>query len=266
MTGRTRTSTFRGGGYEIASSRPYRPGDSVRSIDWKASARLSSARSTDDFIVREHFSEDSPRVVVFADRRPAMSLYPADLPWLHKPGAVASAGRLIVDSALEAHGLPGYLDLADPRSPRWLPPRDSANAAAIRDRELPRIAYTAPPDNLSKGLRHLASARRDIPVGSFVFVLSDFIEPPRRAAWRTASALGWDVVPVIVQDPHWEQSFPDISGVAVPLALPGRCELRPVRLTRSETAGRRAANEQRLACLLQDFAELRLDPVLLSSD
>ena len=84
--GGTQTSPFRGGGYEIASSRPYRPGDSVRAIDWKASARMSSARWTDDFVVREHFSEDPPRVVVFADRRPAMSLYPADLPWLHKPG------------------------------------------------------------------------------------------------------------------------------------------------------------------------------------
>ncbi len=195
-----------------------------------------------------------------------MALYPAHLPWLHKPGAVAAAGRLIVDSALEAQGLPGYLDLADPHSPRWLPPRDAGKAAAIRDRELRRTAYTAPENNLLRGLQHLATARRDLPVGSFVFVLSDFIEPPPHAAWRTVTALGWDVVPVIVQDPRWEQSFPDISGVVLPLAAPGRCELRPVRLTRKETADRRAANERRLACLLRNFAELRLDPVLLSSD
>lgn len=257
---------LRGGGYEIASSRPYRPGDSIRSIDWKASARVSSARRSDDFIVREHFSEESPRVVVFADRQPTMSLYPPEMPWLHKPEAVAVAGRLIVDSAVTAQGFPGYLDLADPRSPRWLPPRTPDDAPAIRERELVRAAYTAPPDGLTLGLRHLARARQALPVGSFVFVLSDFLVPPAPAAWRTASELGWDVVPVIVQDPRWEQSFPDVSGMALPLAAPGGLRPRPVHLTRREAIARKEANERRLDALLHTFRELRLDPVVLSSD
>ncbi len=257
--GRERTSTHRGTGYEMASSRPYQPGDSMHAIDWGASARLSSARDSDEFIVREYFSEESPRVVVFADRRPAMRLYPPELPWLRKPAAVTAAGRMIVDSTIAAQGLPGYLDLADPHAPRWLPPRKQGDAIRIRDRELPRTAWTAPEDNLALGFRHFVRAHNDLPRGTFVFVLSDFLEPPPAALWRMAAEQGWDVVPVIVQDPRWEQSFPDVGGLMLPVAS------GPVRLTRREATQRRRANEDRLRALLDGFAALDVDPVLLSS-
>jgi uncharacterized protein (DUF58 family) len=265
LLGGTQRSTYRGTGYETASSRPYRRGDSMRAIDWSASARLSSARQADEFIVREHFAEDSLRVVVFVDRSPTMSLYPSELPWLHKPDAVAAAGRMIVDSAIAGQALSGYLDLAEPRRPRWLPPRRQQNAIRIRDRELRLAAYTAPPDNLALGLRHLAHARRDIPAGSFVFVLSDFLTAPAPAVWQTASGLGWDLVPVIFQDRRWEQSFPDVAGFALPFASPDR-DFEVVRLTRRETAARRNANERRFAGLLRSFASLDIDPVLVSSN
>ena len=258
LIGGTRRSVHRGGGFEIVSSRTYRRGDSVRSIDWKASARMSSARHADDFIVREHFAEDRPRVVLVVDRRPSMSLYPAGLPWLHKPAAVLVAGRMIVESALAAQGYPGYLDFADAHRPRWLPPNRRENAAAIRETELSRSAYTAPQDALLRSLRHLERARADVPAGSFVFVLSDFLAAPAPAAWRVALALGWDLVPVIVQDATWEQSFPAVSGFLLPLE-------KPIRLTRREVDERRTSNEQRLAGLAETFGALEIDPVFLSS-
>ena len=40
----TMRSVRRGRGTEVAGSRPYRPGDDIRTIDWASSARLSSAR------------------------------------------------------------------------------------------------------------------------------------------------------------------------------------------------------------------------------
>ena len=39
----------------------------MRLIDWAASARLSAARDADAFVVRERFSDESPRVVVVTD-------------------------------------------------------------------------------------------------------------------------------------------------------------------------------------------------------
>ncbi|MDX6514910.1 MAG: hypothetical protein QOH73_576 [Gaiellaceae bacterium] len=265
ISGGTRTSSHRGSGYEIASSRLYRRGDSMRSIDWAASARLSSARDQDEFVVRDTFAEESPRAVVFADRRPGMALYPAELPWLHKPAAVMAAGRLIVASALAARGLAGYLDLADGR-PHWIPPRNREDAVRIRERDLRRAAFTAPSDNLRRGLHHLERARHDLPSGSFVFVLSDFLRCPPEPAWRGALSHGWDVVPVIVQDPRWEQSFPQAAGMALPVHDQESGAALLVRLTRREVAARGQANERRLAELRRLFTSLDLDPVVLSTE
>jgi len=230
--GRERTSTHRGDGYEMASSRPYQPSDNMRAIDWAASARLSSARNSDEFIVRENFAEESPRVVLFVDRRPAMRLYPPELPWLHKPAAVAVAGRMIVDSVLAAQGLAGYLDLAEPHAPRWLPPRRRLDAPRIREHELLRTAWTAPEDNLALGFRHFVQARHDLPRGTFVFVLSDFLEPPPAALLRMAAELSWDVVPVIVQTR---------AGSSRSRISAGSCSPSPRRPERPGRYGSRAA-------------------------
>jgi uncharacterized protein (DUF58 family) len=265
IAGGTRTSSHRGSGYEIASSRLYQRGDSMRSIDWSASARLSSARQEDQFVVRDTFAEESPRAVVFVDRRPAMALYPRDLPWLHKPVAITVAGRMIIASALAARGLAGYLDFGD-GTPRWVPPRSRQDASRIREGDLPHRPFHAPADTLLHGLRHLERTRHDLPTGSFVFVLSDFLRVPGETAWRAALGHGWDVVPVIIQDPRWEQSFPRAAGMALPVRDAETGAPLLVRLGRREVAARRIANERRLAELRAFFAALDLDPVLLSSE
>ena len=85
-------SRRRGSGAEIASSRPYRRGDARRLIDWAASARLSTARGTDEFVVRDHFAEDAVRIVIVVDQSPSMALFPDWLPWLDKRGCSARGG------------------------------------------------------------------------------------------------------------------------------------------------------------------------------
>jgi uncharacterized protein (DUF58 family) len=125
------TSLRRGGRADIASSRPYRPGDHFRTIDWKSSARLSSARNDDEFVVRERFADEMPCVVIVADRRPEMALYPRDLPWLEKRAALRAVAAVLVASALDQRALVAYLD-----DKRWEPPRAQASAwqAGISDR------------------------------------------------------------------------------------------------------------------------------------
>ena len=88
-----RASRRRGTGSEIASTRTYRRGDAIRLVDWAASARLSTARGTDEFIVRDHYAEDAVRVMVVFDRSPSMALCPDGFPWLHKRDAVRARGR-----------------------------------------------------------------------------------------------------------------------------------------------------------------------------
>ena len=251
-------SVRRGAGSDVAGSRPYRPGDDARKIDWPASARLSLARGGDEFVVREHFAEEAPRVVVVADRAPSMSLYPE--PWLSKPDVVKAAIALITASAAAVRSFVGYFDYAEGR-PYWVPPR-SQRGLAQRAGSRP---FAAPPDALTRSLLDLERRRRDLPAGSFVFLLSDFLLPPPRETWLRAVRRRWDVVPVLIQDPVWEQSFPDVGGIVVPFVDPGTGELRPAALTSVEAARLRAQNEDRREELVRLLRTLDLDPVLLSS-
>ncbi|MDQ3778731.1 MAG: DUF58 domain-containing protein [Actinomycetota bacterium] len=262
-------SARRGTGSDVAGSRPYQPGDDVDTIDWAASARLSSARGRDEFIVRERYAEEAPRVVIVCDRRPAMALYPPELPWLSKPRAMVEAGTLIADSAAKARGLVGYLDFATANGngagPFWRPPHAQQEFWRAKESHLRFPAFGAPEDNLDRAFEFIAPHRRSLPAGTFVFVLSDFIAGPSEEAWAKLVELPWEVVPVVIQDPVWEQSFPDVASVVVPLLDPRTGRLKLVRLSRKEARERRARHEARLAGTLAELEALGLDPVLVSS-
>ena len=254
-------SARRGIGSDVAGSRPYRPGDDIDAIDWNASARLSLARGGDEFIVREFYAEESPRVVALCDRRPAMSLFPPGLPWLCKPEAAAHSLKLISDSALAARAYVGYLDHAADAA-YWQPPRSQRELQALGAFDRP---FGGPGDPLVRGLDYLARQRRDAPAGTFVFVVSDFVVAPDRDVWLRAVERRWDVVPVVLQDPLWERSFPDVAGIVVPFAELEMGGVRYARLTDAEVAARREGNERRWADLVALFRSLDIEPVVVSS-
>jgi Protein of unknown function DUF58 len=105
---------------------------------------------------------------------------------------------------------------------------------------------------------------RRLGAGSIVFLVSDFLSFPPEEAWVDATARSWDVVPVVVQDPLWERSFPDVGGVSVPFAdVEGN--VRPVRMSATEAAERRAANEARFEDIIGRLEDLGLDPVVLDT-
>ena len=246
----------RGHGHDIIGHRTYEPGDPVTTIDWFASARLSAATGGDEFVVRDHAADEAPRVAIAVDRRPAMALYPDELPWLHKPDALREALTAIVVSALAARADIGGLDFAGGET-WWLAPGRRDRARLLLDRT---ADFDAPDDSVERALAFLGRHRADLPAGSFVFVLSDFLAPPPREAWRDPVLRGLDVVPVVVQDPVWEQSFPDVGGVAVPVAGVGA-----VRLSRRQADERRRANEARRAELLAELEAAGARPVTVST-
>jgi DNA-binding MarR family transcriptional regulator len=55
----------------------------------------------------------------------------------------------------------------------------------------------------------------------------------------------------VIQDPVWEQSFPDVSGIVVPLRDPRSGRITHVRLTKKERLRRRRANEEQPLALLE---------------
>lgn len=252
-------SVRRGSGSDVAGSRPYRPGDNVDTIDWAASAKLSLATGEEQFIVRERFAEEAPRLVVLVDRRPSMSLFPPPYPWLSKPDAVRTAIKLISDSGIAARAFMGYLDFGDGRA-FWRPPSSQKELEEQEGRP-----FAAPADALARALQHLVDHRRDLPSGTFVFVLSDFLDGVDHDLWRRALERRWDVVPVVVQDAVWERTFPDVSGIVVPFIDPATRRVRHAMLSAAEVEERRRANEQRFEAIVSRFRQLDMEPVVLSS-
>jgi uncharacterized protein (DUF58 family) len=249
-------SVRRGVGSDVASTRKYEPGDDVAWMDWAASAKLSAARGTDEFIVRERFADEAPRVVVLCDRRPSMSIEASLLRPLDKPRAILAALELIGASASAARSLTGYLDYAE-GEPYWRPPRSERLApTGTFDR-----AFHAPPDTIERGLDFLGEHRRDLPTQAFVFVLSDFLTPLDAGAWERALEHNWELVPVVLQDPLWERTFPDVGGVSVVYADPAGGRAAPIYLSRREAARLRTEHEARWDELVRQFRTLGIEPV-----
>jgi uncharacterized protein (DUF58 family) len=253
-------SVRRGPGSDVAGSRPYLPGDDVDTIDWHATARLSSARASDEFVVRERFAEEAPRVVIVSDRRPEMGLYPPELPWLSKPDAMRVVIDLLAESAVRARGFVGYVDCGDDE-PFWHPPGSQTSFWEVRDGRVCDDLFRGGEDNVTRSFDYLEQLPSRVPSGSFVFVISDFLVSPTPDVWAMALERNWDVVPVVIQDPVWEQSFPDVASVVVPMADPSTGRLSYVRLTATEVRERRAANQSRRLRLLADLEAAGLDPI-----
>jgi hypothetical protein len=94
-------------------------------------------------------------------------------------------------------------------------------------------------------------------------MVSDFLGSLEPASRATLRKLGPDIVPVIIQDPIWERSFPDVPGVLLPTVDVATGEPRPVRLSRRETRARKDQHEQRYAELAGRFRRAGMDPVTL---
>lgn len=201
----------------------------MRQIDRRASARLSLAFDRDEFVVRDLYAEEATHVVLVEDTRPSMRLYPAGLPWLRKPVAVAETLRLLAASA--------------PRS------RCQFRRSPTRD--------------LAACLDVLVRAR--LASGSFVFVVSDFLDCPLPDLLTVAGERRWDLIPVVVQDATWERSFPDVARMPLRIFDPEDAAPRPAYLTRRECRSLRAANEQRFSNMLSRARDHGLDPIVLSS-
>ena len=193
-----------------------------------------------------------------------MGLFPDWLPWLDKQAALREAGRLIIASGAATNALTGFA-ATGARSSQLMPTRRDRDHLRAIEQQLSLGTIDGPPDSLDRSLELLLRRAGTVLPGTFVFVLSDFLPPPLTSLLRDAVVAGWDVVPVVVQDPVWEQSFPDLAGVTLPLVHPDGGAPMLVRLRRKEAHERREANERRSVRLREALLGLDLVPVSITS-
>jgi hypothetical protein len=212
--------------------------------------------------VREFFAQRAPRAVIVCDRRPSLGIYGAPLPWLDKPAAIGSIVELVGVSARAAHGDLGLVT-STASGPLYVPPGRAPSIAWLVDRATSRAE--APPGALARSLELLLRRRAALSVGTFVFVVSDFLESVPARVWARLRGLGCDVTALVVQDPVWEQSFPRIGGVVVPFVAPGSTQGTDVWITRRRARELSAANEGRLTETMERFRRLGCDPVVVGT-
>ena len=255
-------SQRRGVGYDYRGPRHWEPGDDMHQLDHKTTMRQSAFKQSFDPWIREHHADVSLRAVVIVDRSPRMQRYPIWSPWLKKPEAIVRVGSVVVASAKHAGAFVGYLDFADwakDQEPFWRPPNQETEAAKIIEKYLPHKHFTAPNTTLNDAFLFLLGLSRDLPQESFVFVLSDFLAIPDRELFQEV-VNRWDTIPVVIQDPVLEASFPVWKEgiMPIPAFLPG--SPKTARGSRKQ----RQEHEQRLAAIREMFYELGLVPVFVN--
>jgi uncharacterized protein (DUF58 family) len=252
-------STFRGSGIEFDDIRPYQPGDDVRSIDWKR-----TARSGEPFIktyVEERelslmFAVDTSRTLDFGSRE------------FTKREVAAQMVALLSYVAARQHDRVG-LTLFGPEVQLSLAPKKGAGAVARVVREVLAARPTAGTTSFATVLEHCA---RTLSRHSLLFFLSDFAVPELAAPgplpeWRHHLIdLGGrhDVVLARVTDPF--EVEPPESGW---LTLEGQGDRRRLDVDTRSRAARlawRREAEARQAAVAGLAARTGLDLIELSTE
>jgi uncharacterized protein (DUF58 family) len=180
----SRLTRLRGRGIDFAEVRPYQPGDDVRSIDWRVTARKAKVHT-------KVFREERERpTLVAVDQRHAM--YFGSRVRL-KSVAAAEAAALLAWHAVDAGDRVGGLVFDDVHETLVRPRRDPrtvvhllgvlARATAALAGGRPSAAPASAEVSLNRALDHLLRAAR---TGYRIYLLSDFAGLDAAATRRLA--------------------------------------------------------------------------------
>ena len=185
-------SRFRGRGMEFDESRVYQPGDDVRNMDWRVTARAGAPHV-------KLFREERERPVwLLVDLGPRMRF---GTRVAFKSVTAARAAALLAWAAADRGDRVGGLVFDETRH------RELRPAARVRGvLPLLRALSTAPDPLVNKGFLGLADAAarlvRLVRPGSLVFLLSDFAGVSRHdSTWLSQLAAGSELVLTLIRDP-----------------------------------------------------------------
>ena len=198
-------SAFRGRGMEYHESRPYQPGDDIRAIDWRVTARSGTTHTK---IYREERERpvllwlDLSQSMFFATRNCFKSVLAAKLAALLAWSSVQHGDRL------------GYLVFSEQQHSEFRPARGKHTVLNFIQQLVAHPAWDRDLEvqpNANTGLRALTRLRQVTRPGSLVIMLSDFrfVDDACRAQ-LVQLARHNDVLMIHVLDP-FERELP-VSG------------------------------------------------------
>jgi len=196
-------SSFRGSGIEFEEVRPYQPGDDVRTIDWKVTARTGEPH------VKTYTEERQLRLHLVADTSPSMDFGSGEA---SKREVVAEAVALMAGAAAQQRDLVG-LDLFSEGRERHVRP-EAGRSQVLRVLG----ALMAEPSKPSTGaglLATLEALERVLTRHGVLVVLSDFrgLDDAPWAEVAARLARRHDLLFVRVTDP-FEEQLPDVGWLA----------------------------------------------------
>ena len=161
-------SPFRGRGMEFDESRPYQPGDDIRNIDWRVTARTGKTHT-------KLFREERERpVFVWIDLRRPMHFATRGR---YKSVLAAQLGALVAWSALYNGDRVGGVIFSEREHHELKPQRGRAAVLRLVNRIVNEPSWTLPPapepdtHSLERALQRLRRVARP---GSLIFLISDF--------------------------------------------------------------------------------------------
>lgn len=250
-------STFRGSGIEFEEVRPYQPGDDVRAIDWKVTARARKAHIKtyrEERQLRVHLCVDASASMDFGSAESTKREKAAELAALL--GAAAENNRDLVSLDLFAGGQLEHL------------PAASGSGQTLRILRAVMGSRGSGSADLSSAIEAMEQTLRR---HALVFVVSDFRLPADEDWWSPLARLSrtQDVVCARVVDP-FERELPAIGRVRMLDSESGRevevdTSSRRVRRRWAELAAERDA-AFRDACQRARATALELDTSASSAD
>jgi len=240
-------SVFKGRGMEFSEVRPYQPGDDVRAIDWKRTARMGV-----------------PFVKQFVEERDLNVFFVVDVSGSLRFGSRAVTKRelaaevtaLLAFAALRNHDRVGAALVSD-RMLRFLRPERRRNQVLRLVHEI--LAWPARgTTDLERGLGAALSNLRQRAV---LFVVSDFVGSIPESALKRAAGRH-DVVVLDLVDPR-DLELPAVGAVALEDAETGRIALVDGRRVTELELRRQHAEREKLDRLLD---QLGIDRLILRTD
>jgi uncharacterized protein (DUF58 family) len=193
-------SRFKGQGVQFSEHRPYTPGDDIRHLDWKVSARSKEP------LIKQYEEERELNVFIIAD-------YSASLEFGSgkntKREVLTEIGAMLAHAASNSGDKVGVLFVTDTVQ-KTIGLRKGRNHVLRIIRDLVSFPTAPGGTGLKKAIEE---ARRILKHSGIVFILSDFKAEGYESALRQL-ARKHDVVAIRIEDPG-ESHLPDLGRIAL---------------------------------------------------